>query len=279
MDIKGGDLLCDFPYIIYNNGILTFAQIDDLGDNQQLFGDTHYFYVNDLLNDKHSNIIGEQDTRNKISDLLRQAWEKLLVTRGLKLYELASSSQCGYFLKDQVAGDRLYYDEIDKTERGKKPYRGIIGFKTINKATGKKRYWHFGISAIPLMRASKYFAVSPHVLFSEDGQEIWSDKDKMHKAKMRQTSGWWNAEWRDRILAVMHYLANEKNEIELVFGSDLIVTVDKTPLRFNSPVSFADPVKSLNDETDSENNVEIEFADENDDIEDEDFDDLEDEDE
>jgi hypothetical protein len=276
VDIECEDMLNEFPYVFYNNGILTFTKIDDFGDNQQLFGDTHYFYIDDLLDDKHNSFISEQDARNKISDLLRQAWEKLLVSRGLKLYELASGSQCGYFVKDQVAGDRLYYDEIDKTEKGKKPYRGIIGFKTINKATGKKRYWHFGISAIPLMRASKYFAVSPHVIFSDDGQEIWLDKDKMHKAKMRQTSNWWNAEWRDRILAVMHYLANEKNEIELIFGSDSIVIVEKTPLRFNSPISFADPVKSSSAESDSVDNIEMEFANENDDIEDEDLEDFDD---
>jgi hypothetical protein len=51
----------------------------------------------------------------------------------------------------------------------------------------------------------------------------------------------------------MHYLAGEKDEIELLFGSHITVLVDKTPLRFKSPVSFLDPIKtSNNDETISE---------------------------
>lgn len=49
------------------------------------------------------------------------------------------------------------------------------------------------------------------------------------------------------------HLAGEKNEIELLFGSDITITVDKTPLRFESPVSFLDPVKISNlDKTNSE---------------------------
>jgi hypothetical protein len=126
---------------------------------------------------------------------------------------------------------------------GGKTWRSVIGYKTVGK---NKRYWHFGVAAKPLFWSSIFFSVSPHVLFSSDGEKMWTDDKKLHKAKMNQCRNWWNPQWRDRIRAVMNYLADGNEEIPLRLGSaeDLIVNINNFPMKFSSPVSLFEEKKS-----------------------------------
>jgi TIR domain len=234
-----------FPYRKHSNGVISCANADDFPDYTQIFSNTRFYYLDSLLQDKHTkDFIDSRETRDILIDLFRQAWEKKLIACGLETYEMASGSLAGYFVKDQVPKDKLFFTGVDN----KKTHRGVVGFKTTKKdsETGvsiKKRYWHYGISAKAFMRSTKYFAVNSHVLFSDDGSVIWIDKDKMHKAKMRQCADWWNDEWRDRMLAVMEFLANGEDEIQIILSSDFSVNIAKSPTIFTSPVSFDDPVK------------------------------------
>jgi hypothetical protein len=65
----------------------------------------------------------------------------------------------------------------------------------------------------------------------------------MHTARRRQCKSWWNAEWRDRILASMFWLAGEGETIEVKLGSDVSISVSNRPIVFTSPVSYIEPEK------------------------------------
>ncbi|HEY0427489.1 MAG TPA: toll/interleukin-1 receptor domain-containing protein [Pyrinomonadaceae bacterium] len=258
-----------YPYREHARGILTFAEAPtDFPDGDELFGDRFTFYVDNLFQNRHKkDFIDDRLARDVITDLLRQAWENLFIQRGLATYELANKSKSCYFKLNQLPDDKIHFVGINN----KKTWRSIIGYKTVG---AKKRFWHFGISARPYLRSTKYFAVSPHVLFSEEGTDIWKDKGRLHKAKMSQCKNWWNAQWRDRILAVMDFLAGDKNEISLALSSDdkLNVIVDKHPILFTSPVSFPDPeINTKSDDPNSEDDLPEEFIGDNDSEEDEDM--------
>lgn len=237
-----------FPYRPYGNGIISFAEAEHLTDNPDVFGDRFTFNIGDLLNDKHGkNFLNDQAARDAITDLLRQAWENVFKDRGLDSYELANKSKFCFFKKDQLEKDKIHFPGVNN----KPAWRGVVGYQTVGK---NRRYWHFGVSAKPVLRKTKYLAVNPHVLFSDDGVNIWRDKDRMHKAKMNLTRSWWNPHWRDRILAVMNYLAGENAGILLRLGKDeeSHVWVEKYPVSFVSPVAFPDPINQRSTFDDSE---------------------------
>lgn len=259
-----------YPYRKHSNGIISFAISADFPDYPQIFSNMRYYYLDNLLQGKHAkDFIAASETRDILIDLLRQAWEKKLIDRGLNTYELASGDIAGYFVKDQVSKDKLFFTGVDN----KKTYRGVVGFRTMRKdaETGlpiKKRYWHYGISAKVFIRSTKYFAVNSHVLFSDLGDVIWADKEKIHKAKMQQCANWWNDKWRDLALAAMEFLANGNDGIELPLSKDFSISISKSPIVFTSPVSFDDPTKttkSPNEDcegTESEEDIDEEWEDE-----------------
>ena len=255
-----------YPYQPHGNGILSFAKAEDFNNGGQLFADTHHFFIGDLLDDEKDTFIDSKQTRDIITSLFSQAWVNFVRQRGLETYELVSGSFCCYFKKDQLEKDKITFTGVD----GRKTWRSIIGYKSIKSATetDKKRYWHFAISAKPFLRSTKFFAVNPHVLFSDDGQSIWDDKDRMHKVKMSQCKNWWNDDWRDRILAFMSWLADDNGEIVVPLSPESAIRVNKSPLLFTSPVSFSDPVKAAGDEPEEcgiDDDDDVEYEDDDDD--------------
>ena len=178
-----------------------------------------------------------------LSQLLRVAWERMMVARGLPGHPLSNRTKSFYFPKDKIKEDRLYFDGV----HGKKTYRDVVGYSTRN---GRKRYWHYAVSARPECEPDLHFVIKGHVLFSNDGLTIWKSKDKLAKARRSQCKKWWNDEWRDRMLAVMAHLADGSGVIPIPVASDLRLVVDKWPAGFESPVSYLDPKEQVKEELD-----------------------------
>lgn len=241
------------------NGIITFAPPSDFRNSSSIFWRSVSYRTDDLLTDKlKSTLVDSKTFINILVDLFRQAWEIRLAESGLKLYELASKDQCGYFTKDLVSGDWTRFD-ID----GFKGRRQVVGFRTMNKEKGTVRFWHFGISGRFYLRGKHYLSINSHVVFSDDGKTIWTSADRMHRAKMNQCSGWWNHHWRDRLFGSMAFLA-DKGVIELKLSNDQILCIDLKPIVFTSPVLFHDPVQvdEMIDHIETDGDQEEEFDDE-----------------
>jgi hypothetical protein len=227
------------------NAIITFAPTSDFPNSSSVFWKSSSYLVSDLMDDKHKQTLVDAKTFNNILvDLLRQAWENCLIKSGLDSFEIASGDKCGYFKKDLILNDRASFDI-----NGFKGGRNVVGYKTTNKEKGNVRYWHFGVSGRFYLRKKRYLAVNPHVVFSDDGKTIWTSAERMHKAKMRQCSDWWNHHWRDRILGTMRFLADD-GVIVLNLASDQVCEIDLQPISFTSPVLFHDP-SGPNEEVDS----------------------------
>jgi hypothetical protein len=194
-------------------------------------------------------IVDRKQARDFIFRLLRMAWEQMIKDRKLPVYDL-SNAQCFYFKKGLAEKDKAFFTGVD----GERTFRNLVGYET--KKNGK-RYWHFGVQARPLTYPHFAYIIKPHVLFSDDGQNIWDSHERMHIAWRSQCKDWYNAEWRDRTLASMTWLAGEEGKIRLKLGNNVTVEIPSYPLSFNSPVSYIEPSKDqphieVNDEEDED---------------------------
>lgn len=210
---------------------LSFAPAEEfreaLGDNLEIA--TNEYSYEDLLSGK---II--KDGARFISRLFRIAWESS-IGKQLPAYMMANSQTCFYFNGDLVADDTIYF----QTPEGGRGWRSVVGLKTLLR--GRVRYWHYGITAKPILRPEPIFVLKGHVLFSDDRQALWDNKTATAKARRNQCSNWWNDEWRDRLLATMAHLGAHSGSIALPLSADRALTVPTIPITFDSPVSYLTP--------------------------------------
>ena len=82
------------------------------------------------------------------------------------------------------------------------------------------------------------FIVKSHGLASSDGTNVWESKERLHTVRRRWFKNWWNAEWRDKLLAAMTYLAGEEEFFEISLGTDVSMSVSSSPLVLLSPVKY-----------------------------------------
>lgn len=217
------------PAVWINASILTFAKAEDftgsLGENLVIDRTEEVSLASLLASD------GIKDGPKHLAQLLRLAWDQRLA-KSLPSYEMATGQLCFHFKTGAVPDDSLDFVNAD----GKKSWRAIIGYKSVGK--DKKRIWHFGISAKPIIRPETLFVVKSHVLFSDDGKTLWANKDAMARARRNQCRNWWNDDWRDRLLATMSHLATGEARISFALGSDASFALAKLPVLFESPVTY-----------------------------------------
>jgi len=168
----------------------------------------------------------------QLVSLLRQAWDRALLDSGLSMQEMSPRPNRFFFKKEKIPSDRLFFVGVN----GKRTYRDIVGYAT---KLGTRRYWHYAVSGKPELTPYPHFVIRGHVLFSDHGSALWGDADKSAKARRNQCKGWWNDEWRDRMLAVMNHLCNEGANIVLPVSTDQQVLMEPTPDLFESPVSYS----------------------------------------
>jgi hypothetical protein len=189
-----------------------------------------------------------------LAQLLRLAWDRSIRTK-LSAYESADARVCYYFKKGTVADDTVSF----LAAHGKKGHRGVVGYTTL--LGGKLRYWHDALSAKPVIRPETLLLVKGHVLFSDDGVTLWTNKDQMAKARRNQCKSWWNDEWRDRMYAAIAHLANSRDTVTFPLGTTANFSISKQPIQFESPVSYLEPGEVVKDEDLGDYDFEDEDAD------------------
>jgi hypothetical protein len=135
---------------------------------------------------------------------------------------------------------------------GEKNWRAMVGYKKFKKpdGTARIRYWHFAVSARSRLFPTPAYNVKTHVLFSDDGEKIWESDRRLHRARMSQCKDWWNDKWRDRVLAVMSWLAEGSKAIQVPLGNSVSLDVASWPMTMLSPVSYLPPAKAGGDDRD-----------------------------
>ena len=238
----------DLPFPGYQHGIslVSFADRDDfegkLGPDMRI-SETHTLSLEKFIDQGIAGTrAGGKEARNMVSYLLRIGSEDFLSKRGLPDYPMSDRGRVFYFTKGLVTDDTIRFIGVD----GKETYRNIVGYRTVsvNKNGGiRKRFWHFGVRAKPIVYPLPALIIKTHVIFSDDGYTPWDNKARMHRTRRSQCKNWWNPEWRDRMLATLYWLSDEKGVIEIALGEGITVRVPNLPVTFYSPVFFHDPMK------------------------------------
>ena len=177
----------------------------------------------------------QSESKKIISFLLVDNWVRMMRLREMAVYKLSNHRFCGALRQNQVPDDKITYPGID----GKAAWRNIIGYKTMTRANGPSwvRFWHFAVQAKAQFFPVWAYLITNHVVFSEDGQNLWDSRERQHSARRSQCKNWWNDDWRDRMLAMMTWLAQGSNGITIDCGGDTI-EISPRPLIFTSPVRF-----------------------------------------
>jgi hypothetical protein len=247
----GRDDLADLltcPAVVRSNSLIAFAGADDFAGE---LGDARIWSSRPV---KLQEFLREQQNRNHVFTLLRLAWEKMAQSKGLKAYTL-SSGKAFCFVKDQLLKDRIPFERPD----GSRAYRALIGYSSVGKTpAGEKRvrHWHYAIRAVPDPGMAPGLWIKSHVLFSDEGRNIWDSASRLHSARRSHCSDWWNDSWCDRLLATMNWLADGATEIAIPLGRELSIRVPKFPTLFKSPVSYKDPIAGQEIQTVNEYGVE-----------------------
>jgi hypothetical protein len=230
-----------FPYPTYRHGdwLFSFANAQALtGKLQSPTGGPGY-KINGYLRREPPARTGlkRHEAITAVRQLLRQAWEKYAVYRKLPLYELSSARKTLWFPSGAAPGNTVNFIGVD----GKKCRRDLCGYSTKTKLTGEKykRYWHFGLEAMPILYPSPALALKSHVVFTLDGNTISGDVKAQHRARRSQCKDWWNDKWRDLTLGAVAWLGQNSNGIRLPVSPSAPL-MELLPLKHTANVGYRD---------------------------------------
>lgn len=219
--------------------IVSFASADDLGYLGENFaiGSTRTIPSDEILWRPHLHPwLKENQGRNFVSSLFRDAWERFIrAIPSLSMFQLASGANSLFFQRGFAKNDEVSFRGATHNVIRKQ----LVGYRTM--PSGSKRYWHFGIDAKPTFSPFLAFGINSHVFFSDDGQSLWQDPKRMHRARRSQCRTWYNDDWRDRVLASMAFLAGGNGEIHIPLGTDARLEVAVSPVALTSPVKYMEP--------------------------------------
>ncbi len=160
--------------------------------------------------------------------LMGRGWEVALQRRGLRPYEMANGRICMFF-PDALAPERVTFS--------------ADGLQSWRSVTGRRRdaKWHFGITAIARHFSGRLcVSTASHVVFSDDGVHPWESSEAQHRARRGLARNWWNAKWRDTLLAAMAWLADGDEAIRVATGVEQSIEVERVPMLFEAPFSYVE---------------------------------------
>ncbi len=227
--VRHGNVIATF-----GNAITEIVKPSPIGNTKIIFNKKITINTQSILDKSYSSSEFPTllDCENILKRLLSRAFHLLAKSKGMYWYELSSRRQCYYFpigRKDKVVF--RYFD--------KKKTKNLLGKFKINEI--KSGYWHFGVTVRVLLNPLVSFSLKSHILFSDEGRNIWPDKSKLHSARRRKGRNWFNEEWRDQLLAFINSLKNTDNKIELKLNDECIINMPDTPLILSSDKGYDEP--------------------------------------
>lgn len=238
-----------YPAVQHDNRMVTFGKQEDFlqgfGKNLTIRA-SHQTDLQAFLEARiYGGGIARREAKNHFKQLLRIGWEQMIAKRGLPNYPLASGMQCFWFMDNLLEENKIVFEGID----GRQHYRKIVGKKG-------PYSWHFAVQAKPILYPTSMYIIKSHVLFTDAEGNLFNP-DRMHRIRRSHCRNWHNADWRDRLLAIMSWLADSKPTIAIPLASDVSIDVANSPLEFASPVSYSDPGMDMEPPVASEDDYDI----------------------
>lgn len=161
--------------------------------------------------------------------LINRTLHLYLKDRGLFWYELSNKSNCYYYPNDLINKNKTTFEYHNR-----KKTKNVVG-KYFSS------YWHFAISYKTRIHPFLCYNLKTHIVFSDNGQTIWVNKEKLHKARRKKGKTMFNEEWRDLLFAFLSGLKDENNEIVLPFNSIETTKMNILTKIYSSSIGYSEP--------------------------------------
>lgn len=258
-DFRGGVVIsakdnalrnASIPLVPHKRGFIGFASQDEfetsLGINFPLELIAEIELSDFLKSGSCSQEIERTDARRKVVDLIRQALEKYLKSRGLTSTSMANNQLAWWWRKTEASDKQINFS----WENGPTGRRQIVGFLPKSSI-----YWHYGLSFSPYLAPVPHIELTSRVIFSRDGVSPLGKSEHMFRLRRSKTKSWRNPRWRDMMLAFLSNLAKGDNELLIHFGVDVVMAVSLPPMIFEAPVTVRE------DDVSEEENLELDELD------------------
>ena len=234
-----------FPFWEMGSVLLSFACADDVNRylrNGVRVGDSFEINPFTFLDGLDGPIVvGEQESRRAMVGLLRKGWRASMLSVGMYEHRL-SNRMTAFYLPDGAALN----NRVGVSREGQRPsWRALVGHRSRGQGVDGdplKRYWHFAVDVPVGLEPWLVYQLVPHILFSTDGRRILDDGN-VQRYRRSQGRDWWNAEWRDRTLGLMSWLAGGDSHMLVPLGPGVSAKVNSQPVSFTSPVTYEAPLK------------------------------------
>ncbi len=249
---------CVLPCSDHHKLLVSFAETEEL---QKALGDSipiahrGSLRVENFLRNRMGDIVGiePRDARNKLTSMIRQAWDLHMQSNGLEPYVMANGVTAWWFPKSDQLPEKLEYVDFDGRKRTRVPFGTHGKIKQHDETTVPRHYWHLGFSARVQLGDNQHIALQPRVIVTTDGRSPLSNKTRLNAARRSITKMWFNEKWRTLSLAYAHWLADDAGVIRLPVGEREAIPIEATPVMFDSEFSIvADPVKESLAEAESD---------------------------
>lgn len=244
-----------YPAIPHSDYLVSFADAADftgsLG-NVEITNTTEIAIEDFLKGNFDQHFVQAKQVRKFLVQLINKAWETYASRSPLSPYQMSNGKTC-YFYHHGCGDSMVSFTGVNQ----KRSRRSLWGYKTVLGIGGvrMKKFWHFGISGKAISFPDFVLLMKSHVLFSDDGVHIWDSKSRLHAARRSWCNNWWNPHWRDRLLAMMTFLANDQPQFEMAVGNGPCIVVEVRPISFLSPISYLGPKDEMPEEEDEETEV------------------------
>lgn len=244
----------NIPLILHGNTIITFGNAQLKVSRDSAFGIYEETYVENftikVLDILEGNYISDTfptriDCENFLKRLLMRAFHLKMREGGLFWYELSSKRICYFYPKGKKDKVRFEYDGNQKKQKN------LIG-------NFKDAYWHFGITAKVVLSPELGYILKSHILFSDDGYNIWESKERLHSARRKKGRSWYNEEWRDQLFAFINSLKDDDGKIEIKLNDECNIEMQNKTYELSSEIGYIEPTTKerqniLSEESEEEN--------------------------
>ena len=235
------------PLVPHKRGFIGFASKDEYGTLLGIESPIELvkkIELSDFLkNGSQGQDIERFDAKRKVVDLMRQALEKYLSSRGLTSMRMANNQLAWWWQKSEETEGQINFS----WENGPSGRRQIVGFLPKSSI-----YWHYGLSLSPYLSPTPHIKLTSRVIFSKDGMRPVGETEVMFRLRRSKTKSWRNPRWRDMMLAFLRHLSKGENELLIHFGCDVVMAASLPPVMFEAPVTVSEADVSIEEMKDIE---------------------------
>ncbi len=172
-----------------------------------------------------------RNVENYLRSLLQRTFHLIMRERGLHWHDMANMKQAYFFTSKSNPKVKFQYPHRDsKAEK-----RKVVFGKHLSS------FWHYALSAKPVLTPQMAFSLKSHIVFTTDGQNLWDDKDKMHTARRQKGRLMFNEEWRDLLFAFLHALCQGGSTVKTMLSPAFELSLKPWTNTYHSDFGYYEP--------------------------------------